>query len=233
VFVHGFNGKAVGTWKGFETLLPQRPEAVGTDLLFYGYDTFRDPTPLASQKLRELLDQLVAAPSAVRLSASQTGNPPPYASILLCAHSFGGVVVRRMIMDAYAHARPWTTHLALVLFAPAHRAISTAFATRVAAKLSRPVASMLNRIELDVLHQETEFYGRTGNKMIVPLATVQAQFERWVQVGAYANDPPNIMVPNATHTSISKPTATYTTPVDVVVKALRHLSSVDELLRVF
>ena len=58
VFVHGFNGKAVGTWKGFETLLPQRPEAVGTDLLFYGYDTFRDSTPLASQKLRELLDQL-------------------------------------------------------------------------------------------------------------------------------------------------------------------------------
>jgi hypothetical protein len=58
LFVHGFNGTSVGTWKGFDEILPLEPRARGLDLLFYGYDSWLTDIRSSGRKLFRLMQTL-------------------------------------------------------------------------------------------------------------------------------------------------------------------------------
>src|SRR4051812_2311135 len=44
VFVHGFGGKALGTWNNFPILMINDDAFKKCDIIYYGYDTFQGQT---------------------------------------------------------------------------------------------------------------------------------------------------------------------------------------------
>jgi alpha-beta hydrolase superfamily lysophospholipase len=108
VFVHGFYGGAVDTWRDFPDA--QDPWWEASDLLFVGYDSFRDNIVGAASRLRRRLpdfyphlpDRYLMAGSARVRSSSED----PYGELCVVGHSLGGVLLRRALCDA---ARHWET----------------------------------------------------------------------------------------------------------------------------
>jgi len=96
VFIHGFGGKAVGTWGEFPELLATEPRLNGWDIYNFGYST-----GLAPDILRRIwssdpdLDEL-----AVFLSTNAaTGDLGGYGALVLIAHSMGGLVTQRALLN--------------------------------------------------------------------------------------------------------------------------------------
>lgn len=121
VFVHGFGGKAVGTWAGMEALLAE-PEAAGADVLFYGYGSLAAPARNSAALFYNFLSAAAEVKSPwknalFRAGASMTRD---YRDIMVVAHSLGAVVVRRALLDAIADGDCWTTRTRILLFGPAH-----------------------------------------------------------------------------------------------------------------
>jgi hypothetical protein len=147
-----------------------------------------------------------------------------YKSILVCAHSLGGVVTRRALLHACKRDEPWAENTASILFAPAHLSISDRMLVKLAARLSIPVDEMLERFELDLLREQTGLAQRQRiSNLLAPRAVVQAEIEKWVMVGGYDNDPKCIFVRDATHQSICKPTYTFMLPIELVLSQLAAL----------
>ena len=121
VFLHGYSGTAVGTWKQFDSLLFDFPPAENADLFFIGYPSTTRTTEANSYYFLEILDTLFTKAAASRRPFSIPGNRiEPYRKIVVVAHSMGSVVARRALLMADTNQRTWTRKVAMVLFAPAH-----------------------------------------------------------------------------------------------------------------
>lgn len=226
LFVHGFNGTAVGTWKGFDEMLTTDPRSKGLDIVFYGYDTWTNTIRIAAHKLFALLKTLhesagkLIVPDLLSHRDRFAGNQ----SILICAHSLGGLVTRWALLDAYKQQASWASNVASILFAPAHLGIANNPLSRVGAKLSVPVREMLEGYNLELVRHETGFaLSRTVSEALIPKAVVHAEYDNWVRVGGYERDPVCYFAKGATHTSICKPTRTYVLPIEAVFSILRTL----------
>lgn len=96
VFVHGFSGNAEETWKDLTAQLKLRHEIDGWDLIGVGYPTsLRIDVPYvwaADPGLDLLAKHLVTALS--------TGALANYRQIALVAHSMGGLICQRAILDS-------------------------------------------------------------------------------------------------------------------------------------
>lgn len=111
VFVHGFGGKAVGTWLDFHKLdLGVRENAwwLGADLLFVGYESTRDSITAVANRIRSQLPRFYSTPYQPALELN--GVPlredvtTPYSELYVVGHSLGGVVLRRALCDS---AQAW------------------------------------------------------------------------------------------------------------------------------
>src|SRR5215471_9605979 len=99
LFIHGYTGDALKTWKDFPALLPQNPKFAGHDLLFYGYDGLRAPVGSSASLFRQFLEKLFANTPDI----SNRSLPPlfhrdatfGYDDLIIVAHSLGAVVTRR------------------------------------------------------------------------------------------------------------------------------------------
>jgi pimeloyl-ACP methyl ester carboxylesterase len=121
VFLHGYGGTAVGTWKQFDSLLFDFPPAENADLFFIGYPSTTRATEASAYSFHQVLDELFTKAAGSRRPSSIRGNrTEPYRKIVVVAHSMGSVVVRRALLLADVHQRMWTQNVAMVLFAPAH-----------------------------------------------------------------------------------------------------------------
>jgi len=129
LFVHGFNGNAVGTWLEFPRLLPLETECDAYDALFFGYDGLRDTVAYSANTLGGLLESVLTLPSvgvvnpSMPTGATKRPRTFQYERVVICAHSLGAVVVRRALLDALAQKASWTGRFAdvqLLFFAPAH-----------------------------------------------------------------------------------------------------------------
>ena len=103
MFVHGFNGKAVGSWKQFHAAGQESDWWRLSDMLFVGYKSKTDTIVGVANRLEAGLAQLfpdlpdehlVGRDCRVRDPAEQL-----YKKLILVGHSLGGVIVRRMLMD--------------------------------------------------------------------------------------------------------------------------------------
>jgi alpha-beta hydrolase superfamily lysophospholipase len=129
VFMHGFGGNCVSTWKHFENAHKMDPWWMDADLLFLGYtSTKRDPQGVA-YALKNLLPQVypqLPASWVARAGRSVNGEAQ-YEELYLVGHSLGGVIVRRAIATAteewekgdLAELPRWLADARLRLFAPA------------------------------------------------------------------------------------------------------------------
>ncbi len=109
VFIHGYGGDSRKTWGRFPSFLCDEPSLVGWDIATMGYSTGLAPGLLeglwtGSPSLRVLsglMDTLV-----------RDGDLRHYKALALVAHSMGGLVVQRALLDSAA-LRESTSHVLL------------------------------------------------------------------------------------------------------------------------
>lgn len=112
VFVHGFRGGPVASWRQFP-LAGQRSDWWRTaDLLFVGYASERDNILGVSNRLRQTLPEFYPSLPDELLGPGRGPlvRPPSgkYEELVLAGHSLGGVIVRRLLCDA---AEQWLAEL--------------------------------------------------------------------------------------------------------------------------
>jgi pimeloyl-ACP methyl ester carboxylesterase len=240
LFIHGFSGDAITTWSDFHELLPGCPKCAGHDLYFYGYDGLRADMTASASIFRGFLDRLLAntklfladnlPPSAKR------GDEFAYDELVIVAHSLGAVISRRALIDATKNRSGWARRTKLFLFAPAHKGAKVADLALEAASsfpflklfgiVSRFESPLIDQLRPDSrvlrkLLDETELATRDGaNPHLVACKVVIAEYEKIVENETFGEDPPPDTIPNATHTSVCKPTAGFLQPLDLLETCL-------------
>jgi triacylglycerol esterase/lipase EstA (alpha/beta hydrolase family) len=237
VFVHGFNGKAVGTWSSFPSLLPCESKLSGWDFFFFGYDGLHTEVKSSADDLGELLDAMTLSPKDVYLKSmalphSKRVHPATYERIVLIGHSLGAIVCRRAMLDGYNQRTPksWAATTQLFLFAPAHNGAKITELVDATFPFTAPLASALHLIglfgvlrdleagskalrnlrdDLDLIYQG----GKAAN--LQALETVIARNDRIVDNLTYRPDwaPVPISGNQHTHTSLCKPNRAFIDPV--------------------
>jgi hypothetical protein len=103
VFVHGWNGNPLTTWRNFDESGQIGEWWRASDLLFIGYASRkRDPAGIADQLRDVLLAAYPRRPSSwMHCNGTAPAAPAPveYGELYLVAHSLGGPVIRQMLAD--------------------------------------------------------------------------------------------------------------------------------------
>jgi alpha-beta hydrolase superfamily lysophospholipase len=112
VFVHGFTGGAVRSWRQFADSGASGVWWQQSDMLFVGYDSVRESIAGVAGRLRRELPCFFPSPPGdlaeiAGVAAREAADD--YRELLLVGHSLGGVIVRRAIVDC---AQQWRDQLA-------------------------------------------------------------------------------------------------------------------------
>jgi triacylglycerol esterase/lipase EstA (alpha/beta hydrolase family) len=122
IFIHGFGGGALKTWKGMSELL-NNPDAAHSDIVFYGYRSLTAPARNSATLFRGFVRDAEQVNRAWAHAIWRAGADPDerhYDEILIIAHSLGAVVTRRALLDAVGLSEQWAGKARLLLFGPAH-----------------------------------------------------------------------------------------------------------------
>jgi pimeloyl-ACP methyl ester carboxylesterase len=105
VFVHGFTGDRMGTWRRIPEFLSQEPRLAEWDLVFFGYP---------SSGFFDLLNVWSSDPDleAIATQLSTAEDLLGYDALAFVAHSMGGLVVQRALVRSEA-LRQRTRHVVL------------------------------------------------------------------------------------------------------------------------
>lgn len=106
VFIHGFNGSAKGTWTDFLSLVDD-PQASGdwweaADLFFFDYQwdsVFRQLTN-NTLKTYKFIEEIFPKPKIIGRAHAYRSVPFEYEDLVLVGHSEGGLLLRRVIVEA-------------------------------------------------------------------------------------------------------------------------------------
>lgn len=226
VFVHGFTGDALQTWRNFDQLLPQAGQFGKADLFFFGYDGFKSNTLAAASFLFGLLDELGKNPerllAPVVLQQDQGKRAKGYDRIVVAAHSLGAVVTRWALVQAHERQCGWCSKLRFILFAPAHSgselhqlasqalgAFSWAKALLAGATAGFPLIRELRPDSpvIRTLEERTCRALEAGAKYLAPSHVVIAEREIVVSNVPFGQDPPPLALPDTDHENVCKPTS--------------------------
>jgi hypothetical protein len=107
VFVHGFSGSASSTWTDFLSLVDDQDTSrwwETVDLFFFDYwwDSMFQRIPRNTNTLENFLDYLFPKPGPELFATAEMSLRPAfvYKHLTLVAHSEGGLLVRKIILDA-------------------------------------------------------------------------------------------------------------------------------------
>jgi alpha-beta hydrolase superfamily lysophospholipase len=238
LFIHGYSGRPVKTWRQFDQLLPGCGDCANRDLFFYGYDGIRADMLASASLFRDFLDRLLTAPAdllnAVLPASAKRPASFGYDEIAIVAHSLGAVISRRALLDATRLGRPWAPRTRLILFAPAHcgasvadLALETASGLPLlsffvsAARFTSPLIDQLrpDSAELKALREDT-LAAAAAHPHLVARSVFIAEYEKIVRNETFALDPPPVAIAGTNHTDICKPSADNRKPLELLVKAL-------------
>jgi len=109
VFVHGFAGGTVRSWRQFPDSGDTNTWWRASDLLFVGYDSLRENITGVAARIRRELPFFYPTPPA-RLGEIEGIRVRPleihdYGELLLVGHSLGAVIIRRLLVDCAQHWR--------------------------------------------------------------------------------------------------------------------------------
>jgi pimeloyl-ACP methyl ester carboxylesterase len=217
LFVHGFNGDALDTWRGFDTLALQREELKETDLVFFGYDGLRSNALASSSFLFELIDDLMSGGSVLRRVKA---SAPKYDRCVIAAHSLGAVVTRWVLLRAYQQKCPWLDKVRYLLFAPAHcggivvdsvtELLGATAITKFLGGVTKAKLPLLNELApgsviLKALEEQTRAAVAAGCEALRAKRVIIAEYEEVVSNLPFAGDPFPTAIRNARHTTVCKP----------------------------
>lgn len=232
VFVHGFNGNALTTWNNFSSILPMDNHFDKTDMIFYGYNTFKGQAGDHAVDLFNLLDLLPKPLANGILPANQRLPERNYKKIILVAHSLGAVLVRQALLLATdAGQRDWVAKTTMSLFAPAHNGaniinlaseslpgLSSLLA--IFAKFRYPILNDLNPQThgiLDSIKTRSESLQNQGmGEFTKAKMVVFARSDKVVQNIPYLMDSIPIVIDGASHTSVCKPNDKFIKPLELI-----------------
>jgi pimeloyl-ACP methyl ester carboxylesterase len=240
VFVHGFAGSALSTWRNFPTLASLDAGFADADLLFFGYRSLRHQTNSSAANLFSLCSTLFAAPArylnGTGYEALERPHDHAYERVLFVGHSLGAIVSRRALLTAASTGTPWVANAGLLLFAPAHMgATDVTRLVEVLPKALRAVVA-LGRWKIQTFAE--------AEKGSTTLTTLKAHTDKALEHAAkdavghlkafkvvfgpdddivdqneFCADPPLTQV-NGNHTSVCKPTVRDPRPLELVKEAL-------------
>lgn len=238
LFIHGYSGKPVKTWRQFDQLLPGCGTCANRDLFFYGYDGIRADMLASASLFRDFLDRLMTSPATVLNAVLPAAGQRPadfgYDEIAIVAHSLGAVISRRALVDATRLKLSWASRTRLILFAPAHcgasvadLALETASGLPLlsffvnAARFTSPLIDQLrpDSDELKALREET-LAAAPAHPHLVARSVFIAEYEKIVRNEPFALDPPPVAIAGTNHMDICKPHDGFRRPLDLLVKSL-------------
>jgi pimeloyl-ACP methyl ester carboxylesterase len=243
IFVHGFGGNAISTWRQFIEFWPMG--RAGCDLVFYGYDSLYPQVGYSAAELREFLEQFLAAPAnwinptVAHINTSlwncTRSDDFQYKRIIIVAYSLGAVIARRALLDAGEKELKWISRTRLVLFAPAHKGAKISklfFGALTGVPFSAPLVSLVKlgfrslegldekSAELEKLEEDTlSAIVKRGNRDLEPLKAAAVVFPKGdltvIQV-RFAKDSPEITFPNCGHVDCCKPRPDFWRPIEMI-----------------
>ena len=217
LFVHGFNGDALSTWKGFDSIALQQQAFKETDLVFFGYDGLRSNALASASFLYDLLDDLMSTRSLV---PSVKRAAPAYDRCVIAAHSLGAVVTRWTLLRAFHQKSPWLDKVRYLLFAPAHcgglvvdsvsELLGATAITKFLAGAAKAKLPLLNELApnstiLKALEEQTRAAIEAGCDALRAKRVVIAEYEEVVSNIPFVGDPFPTAIRNARHTTVCKP----------------------------
>lgn len=132
VFIHGFGGRATSTWDDFRFSGKFSSWWRDADMLFVGYDSTKDNITAVANRIRRNIPRFypLPFPPAMVVGGAQAREDigTPYEDLVILGHSLGGLIARRMLVDAAqgwiddkdeAFERPSVLDARLRLFSPA------------------------------------------------------------------------------------------------------------------
>jgi len=101
IFIHGFNGDPTFTWGRFPDLLCHEPSMNGWDIICFGYESSLAPDLTGIWKGHPPI-QTIANSLGAFVKSSFASN---YDALVFIAHSMGGLVVQRALLDEQSLAQ--------------------------------------------------------------------------------------------------------------------------------
>jgi alpha-beta hydrolase superfamily lysophospholipase len=229
IFVHGFGGNALSTWNNFPEILLFDDHFKNSDIIFYGYDTFKGQAGDHAAELYHFINEAIKPLTKNILPKLQNLPERTYERIILVAHSLGAVLVRQAQLHGYIDNKDWVSKSEIALYAPAHNGaeiISLAMQALpglsgllgIFAKFRFPILTDLDTKDdgiLNAIKQQTEKLQSAGKGDFTKARLVVfSKGDKVVKNVQYLFDKAAEVIPNTTHVSVCKPKENFTQPVD-------------------
>lgn len=241
VFVHGWSGSAVETWGEFI-----RPPSTDwwekADLIFIDYDSVKQQVASVANVIRRAINDIYPKPFQKMLFFEnrpiRDETSKHYDELFLVGHSMGGLVLRRALVDAldewknsgYAENRKSAIlDGKLRLFSPASAGFfpsgplavmqSLPFWLYVEIFLKQGASYRDLQPDSSIImetRRRTEMYHDDQLKKFITADILWANPENIVKIERYDTDSKNISVNSATHQTVCKPNANYSSPWEFV-----------------
>ena len=219
VFIHGFHGDALDSWKDFPEMIVTHPKFKNADVVFWGYDSLKGQAGNIKIKFFKALDFLSDPSSIASYPDRKMAAGFSYDRIIIVAHSLGAVVTRLALLHANGMNAPWRNKCKLLFFAPAHWGspipenfkecfLGFSVLLEAFAVTKYPIIKDLTQgsLVLNYIQSETDKLLTAGNNDYVKAKVVWAEKDIVVTNIPYLQDDPADEIINTTHTSVCKPT---------------------------
>ncbi|CAN5885225.1 hypothetical protein BH11BAC7_BH11BAC7_07190 [soil metagenome] len=235
VFVHGFGGNAISTWNNFSSSLIFDDHFKKSDIIFYGYNTFKGSANDHATQLYHFLNLAVNPLLNDVLPMQQKLPDRNYQRIVFVAHSLGAVLVRQAQLLAEIAQKDWVNKSSLALFAPAHNGVEViALAMQtlpglssllgIFARLKYPILNDLDvekgGILKDIRDKTKELQDKGKADFAKARLVVHAMGDKIIIGNQYLLDNPAEIIENSTHTAVCKPNDKYLTPFELIKKII-------------
>lgn len=231
IFIHGFGGDATGTWSDFPKYLISEQEFRFSDIIFYGYNTFKGQAGDHAGEFYDFL-KLSNYPLYNSILPKEQNLPErDYEKIIIIAHSLGAVIARQALLLCHVSHENWVNKVSLALFAPAHNGANIiSLATEalpglfgligVFAKFKYPILKDLDPNDKGILESIKNHTSQLQNEGKANYTraklVVFAKGDKVVKSFPYLNDIPPKIIPNVSHTGVCKPKSDYMNPIDLI-----------------
>ena len=237
VLLHGFLGSAGGTWRGMESFDAEDDFWRSADLLFVGYDSFRESIKGVADRLRRRIPDFYPTPSNYLRpepwgALATRPDLLEYEELIIVAHSLGGLVARKALLDELSGwssapeetrpRRPALLDAQLRLFSPASAGYRPAGMMTILDQIESGLGVMRFSAAYLDLQQDSEFVRSTRaaserlsedkHGAALRARTLWANPENVVNTVDYDSDLYSQSADGRNHRTVCKPTVKYSLP---------------------